>query len=243
MDLKDKVVLVTGSSDGIGRAIAIECSKAGAEVLIHYRKNKKGAEETLREVNKYSKGKIFCADLSKQDDIKKMFEGIETLDVLVNNAGGYKGGELDNLELWESQFQNNLYSAVFTTNEFLKLKTVESIRKIVNIVSIFGIPNMGNPNGPQYSAAKAALGSFTLTLAKKVAPNILVNAVAPGYTMTPNWDGTSEEDLKYCRNQTRIKRFTKPEEIASMVMELLKNDAITGEIIRVDGGLHLTNLE
>lgn len=243
MDLRNKKVLVTGSSSGIGQAIAIECAKAEAEILIHYRKNKKGAEETLGEVQKYSKGKIFCADLSRKDEIKRMFEETKTLDVLVNNAGEYQPGEFGDLELWRSQFENIFFGAVSTTNEFLKIKGPERIRKIVNIVSVYGIPNMGNPSAPQYSAAKAALSSFTLTLAKKLAPRVLVNAVAPGYTWTHAWEGTSKEGLKYCENQTRIKRFTAPAEIASMVVELLRNDAVTGEIIQVDGGLHLTNLE
>ena len=243
MNIKDKVILVTGSSSGIGKAVAIECAKAGATVLIHFRKNKKGAEESLTEVNKYSKGKIFQADLSKPEEVERMFSEIKKVDILVNNAGEYQSGDFDNFELWKSQFDNIFFSAVLTTNEFIKVKTTENIRKIINIVSVYGVPNMGNPNGPQYSAAKAALGNFTLTLAKKLAPNILVNGVAPGYTWTPPWEGTSKEDLACCEKQTRIKRFTRPEEIASMVLELIRNDAMTGEIIRVDGGLHLINLE
>lgn len=247
MNIKGKIALVTGSSSGIGKAIAIECAKAGTKVLVHYRKNKKGAEETLREVQKYSAGTIFQADLSKSGEVKKMFAEIKrkypNLDILVNNAGEYQPGDFANLDLWRSQLDNILFSAVTTTDEYLKLKTDSNLRKIVNIVSVYGIPNMGNPNGPQYSAAKAALGNFTAILAKKLAPNVLVNAVAPGYTWSPPWEGTSKDDLKYCENQMRIKRFIKPEEIASMVLELLQNDAMTGEIIRVDGGLHLTNLE
>lgn len=92
MDLKSKRVLVTGSSSGIGRAIAVECAKNGAEVIIHYRKNKPGAEETLAEVQRYSSGKIVKADLTIPVHIKQMFTEIKTADMLVNNAGEYRGG-------------------------------------------------------------------------------------------------------------------------------------------------------
>jgi len=102
---------------------------------------------------------------------------------------------------------------------------------------------MGDPAYPQYSAAKAAVNNFTMNLAKKYAPNILINAVAPGYTWTPAWEGTSEKEKKACVDRTKIGRFIKPEEVATAVIELLNNDAVTGEIIRVDGGLHLLNLE
>ena len=101
---------------------------------------------------------------------------------------------------------------------------------------------MSNPDFPQYSAAKAAVNSFTCNLAKKFAPHILVNAVAPGYTWTPPWEGVSKKELDACKNLTRIKRFVTPEEVAQVAVSLLENDAMTGEIIRVDGGLHLLNL-
>lgn len=131
---------------------------------------------------------------------------------------------------------------VRVTNEFLNIPCPDSIRKIVNISSIYGIPSLGNPEGPQYSAAKAAVNSFTYNLAKKLAPGVLVNAVAPGYTWTPPWKGTSKEEIKKYESASKIGRYIQPSEIATMVVELLRNDAVTGEIIRVDGGLHLQNI-
>lgn len=231
---------MTGSSSGIGQAIAIECAKAGGEVLIHYRKNKKGAEETLREVEKYSKGIILSADLSKQEEVEKMFKKIKVLDVLINNAGQYKGGKLEDFDLWQWEFQNIFFSIIYMVNCFLKTTGSSLLRKIVNISSVYALQDTGTISGMQYSAAKAALNSLTANLAKKLAPNILVNAVAPGYTWTPIWEGTTKEDMSTATGQTRIKRYIEPKEIASMVLELLRNDAVTGEIIRVDGGHHLT---
>lgn len=247
MELKNKVVLITGSSSGIGQAIAMEAAKQEATVLIHYRNNKKGAKETLGKVKQHSKGEVFSADLTKPDEVKKLFEdikqrGYRAIDGLVNNAGEATSGEFDDLGIWDHQINSIFLSQVYTSIEFIKFSSLDSLRKIVNISSVYGFPEMGNSDFPQYSAAKAAVNSFTCNLAKKLAPSILVNAVAPGYTWTPPWEGTLPQEAKACESLTRIKRFIKPKEIASMVLELLRNDAITGEIIRIDGGLHLQDL-
>lgn len=247
MNKPDKTILVTGASSGIGQAIATLSAQQGYTVLIHYRKNTEGARKTLAEVETNSKGDIFAADLTKPEEVKNLFEairekGYESIDFLVNNAGEATPGEFDDLKVWEDQLSNILMTQVYTSNEFIKYNNSKTLRKIVNISSVYGISEMGSPEFPQYSAAKAAVISFTLNLAKKYAPEILVNAVAPGYTWTPAWEGTSEEEKKIYADSTKIGRFIKPEEIASVVMELLRNDAITGEVIRVDGGLHLLNL-
>lgn len=247
MKLQNKIILITGASSGIGQAIAIETAKQKAVVLIHYRKNSKGAQETLEQIKQYSKGDTFSADLTKPNSVKQLFQdiknkGYKTIDGLVNNAGEAISGEFDDIELWNQQLNNIFLSQVYTSNEFIKFTTHENLRKIVNTSSVYGILEMGNPDFVHYSAAKAAVNSFTMTLAKKYAPHILINAVAPGYTWTPPWEGTSEEEKKLCVDLTKIGRFVKPEEIAAAVIALLQNDAITGEIVRVDGGLHLLNL-
>lgn len=247
MQLKDRVILVTGSSSGIGQAITIECARAGGIILINYRKNKEGAGKTLKEVGKTNgKGYIFQADVSSLSEVQRLFKEIKDkglkVDVLVNNAGESPVGNLDDLEMWDREFKNNFFSAVNCTNEFLKQRKQNDISKIVNISSVYGFWEMGNPDYLQYTTSKAALSSLTCSLAKKLAPEVLVNAVAPGYTMTPGWDGTSEDELKQAKDLSKIKRFVKPEEIASMVMEIIRNDAICGEVIRVDGGLHLQNI-
>lgn len=167
-------------------------------------------------------------------------KGYKVLDALVNNAGEYADGKFDNLDVWEGQIKNIFMSQVYMSNAFVKKGRSKNIRKIINISSVYGIPEMGNPDAPHYSAAKAAVVSLTMNLAKKYGPGILVNAIAPGYVWTPPWKNTSKEELKACEDLVKIGRFIKPEEIATMVVELLNNDAITGEVIRIDGGLHLT---
>ncbi len=244
MNLVGKTVLVTGASSGIGQAIAVELAKQEVTVLINFRKNKTGALDTLKKAQKLAKGEIFQADLSNKNGVGKLFSDIRkkgySLDALINNAGEYEGGDFGNFEVWESQFKNILMSQVYVSNGFINYEKSKGIRKIINISSVYGISEMGNPEAPQYSAAKAAVSSLTMNLAKEYGPEILVNAIAPGYVWTPPWESTSKEELDACANLTKIKRFIKAEEIATMVVELLKNDAMTGEVIRVDGGLHLT---
>ena len=130
-------------------------------------------------------------------------------------------------------------SVVFTCTEFLRSVESKELRKIINISSLYGFDSMGNPDLPQYSAMKAAVSNYTCTLAKKLSPSVLVNAIAPGYTWTPSWHEVPQERLSRLQEKTHIKRFITAEEIAQSVVSVLQNDAITGEIIRIDGGLHL----
>lgn len=245
MDLKDKKVLVTGSSSGIGQAIAVAFAQKGATVLITYRSNKKGAEATLKEVEKFSKGFTYQVDLTKTDEVSSLFDSIKkdvgVVDVLVNNAGDAQSGNLFDNDKWKSQYENIFLSTVYATQYFSKIKT-SSQRKIINISSLYGGLETGNPEYLQYSVAKAAVSSLTTNLAKSFGKDILVNAISPGYTWTPPWEGISEEEKKRYTKSTMIKRFIEPKEIAHVAIALAENDAMTGQIITVDGGLSLLNL-
>lgn len=240
MDLKGKTVLVTGASSGIGQAIAIECAKEEAHVCIAYFKNKDGAKQTLHEVEKYSKGYIFKADLTKWSDINNLFLEIRSrvgdLDILINNAGDAKPSDFFDNAMWKDQMDNIFFSAVYTSQQFLNQNIKSEPRKILNITSIAASPKASDPTYFAYSAAKAALASMTVSLAK-MNPKVLVNAIAPGYTWTKPWEAASEEDKKYCLSETIINRFINVDEIAKMVVAVLKNDAMTGQTVVVDGGL------
>jgi len=246
MTLKNKKVLITGASSGIGQAIAIACAQKGAHILICYRKNQKGAQKTLKQVQKYSKGYLFQADLVDGEQIKKMFVDISkkigSVDILINNAGDAQpGGFFDNA-LWSGQFENIFFSALHTSQYFLQQNKESSLRKILNITSVYGLPDGGNTEFFAYSAAKAALSSMTVTLAK-MDSGIRVNAIAPGYTWTPPWEGTSDSEKKICEARTMIRRYVKSEEIAQMAVAIIENDALTGQIITVDGGMTLKKFE
>ena len=246
MELKGINALVTGASSGIGRAAAVAFASKGATVLINYRNNKAGADKTLKEVEQHSKGSIFQADVSELDQCQKMFEDIKskhsTLDILVNNAGDARPGELNNYEMWDYQLKNILMSAVNSTSCFLELKGRSTPRKIVNITSMYGLFSSGCSDFFQYSAAKAAMNSLSQNLAKKYAPKVLTNAVAPGFTLTPAWEGVNESDMKAISKNCLTGRFITPEEVAEVVVFLAQNDSMNGEIVKIDTGTTLVDV-
>jgi 3-oxoacyl-[acyl-carrier protein] reductase len=245
MDLQGKVVLVTGASSGIGKAIAIAFAQKHAHVLVHYGKNKAGARETLKEIEKISSGRLCQADLMDAEATKSLFDEIKrtapTIDVLINNAGESRPGELNEDPIWEYEYKNIFLSAMRTTAEFIAMPS-SHLRKIVNITSIYGNLATGDPDYLQYSAFKAALSNVTATLSKSAAPQILVNAVAPGYTETPAWAGASNESKEACARTTLIGRFVRPEEVAHTVIFIAENDALAGQVLTLDGGTSLKGI-
>ncbi len=245
MDLQGKIVLVTGASSGIGKAIAIAFAQKRAHVLVHYGRNKVGAQETLREVEKNSSGRLYQADLMDPGAVKSLFHEIKrttsTIDVLVNNAGEARSGDLNEDAIWEYEYKNIFLSAIHTSDQFISIAS-SHLRKIINITSIYGNLSTGDSEYLQYSAFKAALANVTATLSKSVAPQILVNAVAPGYTETPAWAGASSESRDACARATLIGRFVRPEEVAHAVIFIAENDALAGQVVTLDGGTSLKGL-
>ena len=185
------------------------------------------------------------ADVSIRDEVRDLLDKSLTkykhIDILVNNAGESKKAVLGDLDNWNYQFNNILMSSVVTSDEFLRIKS-NSMRKIVNISSIYGSGLGSNTSYLAYGAMKAAMNNLTVNLAKLLGSKTLVNAVAPGYTLTPAWEVTSVLDDKGVNMNTKIKRLVYSEEIAATVTMILKNDAITGQIITVDGGATLKDL-
>jgi NAD(P)-dependent dehydrogenase (short-subunit alcohol dehydrogenase family) len=238
MNLKDKKILVTGSSSGIGQAIAIALAQKGAFVFINHRKNSAGSEETLRKVKEYSNGEILQADLEDKEQISHLFERMGQIDGLVNNAGDAQpGGFFDN-DQWKNQFENIFFSALHVSQAYLKQIGKDEPGKILNITSLYGNLGSGNPEYFSYSTAKAALSSMTATLATEY-PNVQINAVAPGYTWTPPWEGIRDDEKAEVEAKTVINRFLQPDEIAEIAISVLANDGMTGQIITVDGGASL----
>lgn len=245
MDLKNKNIIVTGASSGIGQAVAIACAQKGAHICIVYRSNAKGAEKTLSEVEKYSTGSVYQANLINNEEVERVistiFKDVEHIDILINNAGEADMGSMEDISMWKKQWESILMTAVLTTNVFLKEKSTQ-VRKIINISSLYGEAYSGNPDLIQYSAAKAAMHNWSMNIAKELAPHILVNCVAPGWTKTPAWEGTPQERLQACEERTPIGRFITSEEVAHTVIFLAENDAMTGEILHIDGGVRLVPL-
>lgn len=239
MDLKDKVALVTGASSGIGQAITIKLAKEGCRVVFTYNSNKKGADQTLKQIG--SLGASFKVDMHSEDDIKNLFKEIKTkfgkLDILVNNAGINRPRGLFDPNDWREIFQVDLFSVVLCTG--LAVDLIGDGGKILNISSVYADGKACYKGIAPYGAAKAALSHYTQVLAKNLAPKILVNAIAPGYVRTPLWGDKTENEFEESGREQLIERMIDPNEIAQMAVSVIENDAMTGEIVLVDGGISL----
>ena len=244
MDIKDKVVVITGSSSGIGKTTAIRFAKEGAKVVINYNVNQAGGKETLKEVAKYSKGLLVQADVSKSEEVDNLFSKVlhkfGSPDILINNAASpaekvpfFEASQNDLLEL----LNINVVSAMMCSKAAIRIMKVHGGGKIINTSSIKGWEYGGGSVG--YAVTKAAINSLTRTLAKQVAPEIQVNAVAPGYVKTRVYNGMPEEKTKKYLDGTYLKRWVTEDEIADAFIFLAKNDAMTGQIIYVDAGFTL----
>ena len=245
MDLQGRTVLVTGASSGIGKATAIAFARKRAHVLVHYGRNKPGAQETLKQVETFSSGTLCQADLMDAQAVKSLFAEIKAntpvIDLLINNAGESRPGDINEDQVWEYEYKNILLSAIRTAEEFIAMPS-SRLRKIINVTSIYGNLATGDPDYLQYSAFKAALANVTSTLSKSTAPHILINAIAPGYTETPAWAGASNDSKDACARATLIGRFIRPEEVAHAIIFIAENDALAGQVLTLDGGTSLKGL-
>lgn len=243
MNLSGKVILVTGASRGIGRAIAIELASKGAAIAINYSKDDEGAKATLENVIKNGGyGKLFKKDISNYNNCRVLIDEVigtfGKLDVLVNNAGISKFGLLMDMSLEEINdlVNTNLMGAIYLS----KLAINNMMRNggnIINISSIWG--EVGASCEVIYSATKGGLNLFTKALAKEVASfNIRVNSVAPGVINTEMNNVLDSEDKEVLKNEIPMMRFGEAHEVARVVSFLCEDKCkyLTGQIIRIDGG-------
>ena len=235
----ERVALVTGGDRGIGRAISLALAKKGYAVAINYRKNKDMAEETKRMIEEIGgRAMIVKFDVSKRDEVregvKRIIDEFGRIDALINNAGilgkHSKFYEIDDKE-WDEVLNTNLKGAFIVTQEVTKYMKKG---KIVNIASIAG--RNGGTVGVHYASSKAGIIGLTFALASQLAPDILVNGVAPGPVDT---ELLSEEKKKELSKLTPLGRVAKPEEIAHAVIFLLENDYVNGTIIDINGGRYM----
>jgi len=242
---KDKVILITGSAQGIGRAIALKFAKAGAKIALNdIEAQKENLEKVKKEIEELgSEAKYYFADISKYEEVERMVKEIEKdfgkLDVLVNNAGIIKDRTLAKMTFdeWKAVIDVNLTGTFNCTKAALPL-IVANQGCIINISSIVG--ERGNFGQTNYAASKGGIIGFTKSLAKELGRfGVRVNAVSPGFIETKMAE-TVPENIKLAVKQlTALGRFGKPEEVANVVFFLATEEAsfITGEIIHVDGGL------
>ncbi len=244
MRLKGKIALVTGSSKGIGRAIAIAYAKEGAKVIVDYHTSAQEGEETVRLIEKNGGEAILIeADVSKEDEVKVLFakimEHFGTLDILVNSAGiARRAPFLEvTLEQWNEVLANNLTSMFLCSKEAAKIMLPKKSGRIINMGSVRGQCAGGNPNALAYSVAKAGINGLTTTLAKELAPYITVNEVAPSFIDTDLAKGWSEKTREEAMS-AYIGRLVSAEEVADAFVYFATDAAAatTGQILAVDGG-------
>lgn len=248
MDHSGRVVIVTGGSRGIGRAIALQFAGEKANIIIfHYDPYESDAEETVKMLQeKGATAESHKIDVSSRDDVAALLKDLVSrygkVDILVNNAGITR----DNLLLrmsekdWDLVLDVNLKSVFNCTQAVLKPMMKQRYGAIVNISSVVG--QMGNASQVNYSASKAGIMGFTKSIAREMASrNITVNAVAPGYIATEMTDTLSEDVKKAFMSQIPLGRLGSTEDVAGTVYWLCSDAAryITGQVIHVNGGMFM----
>lgn len=246
MRFKGRVVLVTGASRGIGRAIAVGFGREGADVIVNYASSKTKANVVVKEIEKHGANAIAIkCDISDEKQVRDMIETsvqrFGRLDILVNNAGiGFTSRFAKiKTEQWKRTFDVNMLGGFLCSKYAAIQMHKQKYGRIVNIASTDGI-NTYDPNSIDYAATKAAVINFTKSLAVALGSDILVNCVAPGWVETDMTKGLSKEFVARELSRQVIKRFSRPEEQANAVLFLASDDAsyITGSVLVVDGGFH-----
>jgi 3-oxoacyl-[acyl-carrier protein] reductase len=234
--LDGRTALVTGGSRGIGRAIATELAKAGAQVVIGYRSGADEAQSVASEIG----GRAVQADVSDPEEAKRLVEEAGEVDILVNNAGITRDGLLARMsdDDWHTVLDTNLGGTFNTCRAVSRGMMKRRSGAIVNVSSIVGVH--GNPGQTNYSASKAGIIGFTKALARELGSRgVRANVVAPGYISTRLTNELPEELQQAMLANTPLGRFGDPEDVAGAVRFLCSDAAafVTGEVLLVDGGL------
>lgn len=237
-----KVIIITGASRGIGRAIAKRLAKSGNKIIANYNNSKEKAEELQKELQQENiEIDIIKADVSKREECKKLVEyainKYGKIDVLINNAGISVWGPFTDLtdDEWQKILQTNLYAAIVMTQETIKYMIKEQNGCIINISSIWGL--VGASCEVAYSITKAGIDGLTKSLAKELGPsNIRVNSIAPGIIETDMTSDFTEEEKKEIIQQIPLGKIGKPEDIAKAAEWLIEDNYTTGQIISPNGG-------
>jgi acetoacetyl-CoA reductase len=243
--LEGKVVVVTGSSKGIGATIAKEFAKQGAKVVVNYNSSAAGAEKVVGQIEELGGTAIAVkANVSNLDDAKSLIEQTVAqfgkVDILVNNAGITRDKTFKKMDekAWNEVINTNLNSVYHTTSAVINPMLEQKFGRIINISSIVG--QAGAFGQTNYSASKAGIIGFTKSLALETAKNgITVNAVCPGYILTEMTAEIPENVMEAIVSRIPMKRMGTTTEIAEAVIFLAKSDYITGQCINVNGGVYM----
>ena len=247
MRFTDEVAMVTGSSRGIGEAIALALAREGASVVI-VDMDPTGGEQVVRDIEKLEAEAIFVrGDVSNRTDVERMvratLDGFDKIDILVNNAGIHDAGPFveESEELWQRMFAVNVMGTVLPSQAVVPEMMRKNRGKIVHISSKAAV--VGEPYHAAYSASKGAILALTRAMAIELAPyNITVNAICPGPIYTDMLLGATDADQREeLLADAPLGRLGQPEDIAGAVLYLAsdESDWCTGQVISVDGGMSI----
>jgi 3-oxoacyl-[acyl-carrier protein] reductase len=241
MKLESQVAIVTGSSRGIGRAVALEFAREGAKVVVNYLESQTQAREVVREIERTGSEAIAVrADVSHSEDVKALvnaaLKAFERIDILVNNAAVYLPYSLESADEanWDRMMAVNVKGALLCSKHVAPHMIRQGGGKIINMAA-----EIGFKGGIGYGLTKAAVITLTKGLAQALAPTIQVNAIAPGPVDTGWITELSENEREKLKEEIPLKRWSQPEDVAKIAVFLASSDAdlITGHVLVADGGI------
>jgi 3-oxoacyl-[acyl-carrier protein] reductase len=246
LEVNGKIALVTGGAQGIGKAIALLLAQKGSDVIVSD-VNLEKAEETAREIEALRRRSMAIrANVAVFDEVEKMVQALierfGRIDILVNNAGIARDKLLLRMteEDWDAVLDINLKGTFNCTKTVIRHMSKQRSGRIVNIASVVG--EMGNAGQANYSASKAGVIGFTKTIAREFASRgITVNAIAPGYIVTPMTDALPEKAKEELKRMIPMERLGQPEDVAQAVLFLVSEASgyITGQVLNVNGGIYM----
>jgi 3-oxoacyl-[acyl-carrier protein] reductase len=246
--LDRKNVLVTGASSGIGRAIALRCAGAGADLVITYRSNQEGAESTGRAIRELGRrAEVLRTDISRAEEIEKLAthlrNAIPRMDVWINNAGADiltgQAAKLTRQQKLDVVLAVDLRGTVLASWAAVDLMRKQGGGNIINMAWDHVTQGMEGENPGVYAAAKGGVASFSRSLARDVAPEIRVNILAPGFIETAFGEGANPKFRQKVIDMTPLGRWGTPEDVAGAAVFLASDDSafLTGQMIMVNGGV------